>query len=53
MRHHHSPVSYRRRGTGTRTTGTPFVLAGQKDVYDWSNPADHAEYRIVLSYHQR
>ncbi|WP_020525197.1 hypothetical protein [Catelliglobosispora koreensis] len=50
MRHHNTPISFRRRGTGIPSAGRRFVLAGQKDFYDPTNPADDAEYRIVMSY---
>lgn len=50
MRHRSTPVSYRRATSATPLTGHRYVMVGQKDFYDWSNPADLAEYRTVMSY---
>ncbi|MFF5230263.1 hypothetical protein [Dactylosporangium sp. NPDC000521] len=38
-----------RRGSGI----TPYVAVGEKEVYNWNDPADAAEYRTVLGYRQR
>ncbi|MEV6527131.1 hypothetical protein AB0M43_34895 [Longispora sp. NPDC051575] len=53
MSQHNNPVRYRRTGTGTKPAGSRYVLAGQKDHYDWNSAADLAEYYTVVNYSRR
>ncbi|MEU7925096.1 hypothetical protein [Micromonospora sp. NPDC049107] len=50
MRHTNQSTDYRRSGNANSTRRHRFVLVGQKDFYDPSNPADLAEYRMVVRY---